>query len=215
MAADAINFWELERTNAAISECGKYRYALHRQLSMAQSKSCLFIMLNPSTADGTQDDPTIRRCVGFAKSWGCDRLFVGNLFAWRATDPNELRKNGVGGGDVVGASNQQWLEALADVVARREDVPGPIVCAWGPKGRYMRQDETVSGWLDETFDLQCLGFAKDGSPRHPLMLPKSAQLEPFAPTKPSQRAGRDADASMGLRQRNENALEVGQGEEGK
>src|ERR1039457_7221177 len=185
--SDAINFCDLERTNAVISDCGKYRYALHRQLSMAQHKSCLFIMLNPSTADGTQDDPTIRRCVGFAKAWECDGLFVGNLFAWRATDPSKLRKNGVGAGAIVGPRNQEWIEALAEVVAKREDVPGPIVCAWGPKGRYMRQDETVTAWIDELFDLQCLGRAKDGSPRHPLMLPKTAQLQPYASLSARQR----------------------------
>lgn len=171
--------WSLQRENAVISPCGRYRYALHRQIGMEDRKSCLFIMLNPSTADGSQDDPTIRRCVGFAKSWGCDRLFVANLFAWRATDPRDLRKNGVGGGDIFGPDNKQWVERLADVVTRRDEEPGPIVCAWGPGGRYLRQDETVMGWLEEEFKLFCLGRSKDGSPRHPLMLPKLAKLDAY------------------------------------
>ena len=176
---NGVNFFTLQRDNAIISECGKYRYALHRQLGMENRKSCLFIMLNPSTADGSQDDPTIRRCVGFAKSWGCDRLFVANLFAWRATDPKELRKNGVGGGDIFGPENKDWIEALCDVVTHRDEERGPIVCAWGPKGRYLRQDEQVKGWLEETYALQCLGRSKDGSPRHPLFMPKAVQLERF------------------------------------
>ncbi len=172
-----MNQRELKERNVIISECGRYRYALHRRLAERDQKSCLFIMLNPSTADGTSNDPTIRRCIGFASDWGCDRLYVANLFAWRATDPKDLRKNGVGGGDVVGPLNQAWLAQLADVVTHSE--PGPIVCAWGPNGRYLRQDETVIGWLEEEFTLQCLGRAKDGSPRHPLMLAKTTALQPF------------------------------------
>lgn len=172
------NFWTLQEENAAISACGRYRYALHRKIGMADRKSCLFIMLNPSTADGLVDDPTIRRCVNFAKSWDCDRLFVGNLFAWRATDPRDLHKNGVSNGDIVGPDNSEWLEAMADVVTNREEERGPIICAWGPGGRYMQQDQTALGWL-AGYRLQCLGRSKDGSPRHPLMLRKNAQLESF------------------------------------
>lgn len=176
-AESGVDFFRLERDNAIISSCGLYRYALHRHLCIQkESKSCLFIMLNPSTADGRKDDPTIRRCIGFARSWGCDRLFVGNLFAWRATDPGELRKHGVGNGDIVGPKNHEWITAMADVVTRREEVPGPIVCAWGPKGHYMQQDDAVIGWLEDEFTLYCLGRSKDGSPRHPLMLPKTAEL---------------------------------------
>lgn len=172
---------ELETENVVISPCGRYRYALHRQLTAHfNRKSCLFIMLNPSTADGTADDPTIRRCIGFARDWGCNRLYVANLFAWRATDPNELKRNGVGGGDITGPLNKEWIETLADVVTHRENERGPIVCAWGPKGRYLRQDETVTGWLDDTFSLSCLGRAKDGSPRHPLMLRRDTELQKYS-----------------------------------
>lgn len=174
---NGVNFFDLEREDAVISACGHYRYALHRKLDNFDRKSCLFIMLNPSTADGMKNDPTIRRCIGFAQSWGCSRLYVGNLFAWRATDPKELRKNGVGGGDIFGPENRDWITAMADVVTRRDEEPGPIVCAWGPGGRYLSQDMTVRGWLEEEFDLLCLGRSKDGSPRHPLMLKKVSQLE--------------------------------------
>lgn len=176
------DFFKLERDDVVISPCGRYRYALHRKLDDFDRKACMFLMLNPSTADGRQDDPTIRRCIGFAKAWECSRLYVANLFAWRATDPDELKRNGTGGGDIVGPDNQGWVEAIADVVTSRWDTPGPIVCAWGPKGVYMRQNDTVTGWLEETYRLQCLGFSNGGFPRHPLMMPKAAKLEPFKPT---------------------------------
>ncbi len=171
-------FYELERTGAIISECGRYRYALHRRLSARDRKSCLFIMLNPSTAAHTRNDPTIRRCLTFADKFGCDRLFVGNLFAWRATDPRQLRKDGVGDGDIIGPENKDWLEVMADVVTCREEIKGPIICAWGPQGRYMQQDLTVRDWL-AGYTLWCLGRSKDHSPRHPLMLPKLAELVRF------------------------------------
>lgn len=77
--------------SAIISECGKYRYSLSR-IWDENKANVLFIMLNPSTADGDVDDPTIRRCIGFAKSWGYGGIYVGNLFAYRATDPKELLK---------------------------------------------------------------------------------------------------------------------------
>lgn len=184
------DFFKLESEDAVISPCGRYRYALHRKLDNFERKSCLFLMLNPSTADGMQNDPTIRRCISFAQSWGCSRLFVGNLFAWRATDPKELRRNGVGGGDIVGPDNKDWITAMADVVKSRDDEPGPIICAWGPGGRYMQQDRAVIGWLEEQHVLLCLGRSKDGSPRHPLMLKKSAQLESL--TAPRSAAEMDA-----------------------
>jgi hypothetical protein len=77
--------------NAVTSECGKYRYLLTRQVGFGD-RTAAFIMLNPSTADAVNDDPTIRRCIGLARRWGCGRLVVANLFAIRATDPAEVRK---------------------------------------------------------------------------------------------------------------------------
>lgn len=74
---------------AIISECGKYRYQLWRIWDDTKPK-VLFIMHNPSTADANEDDPTIRRCIGFAKRWGYGGIYVGNLFAFRATDPKDL-----------------------------------------------------------------------------------------------------------------------------
>src|SRR5262249_54294569 len=90
--------------NAVISDCGKYRYVLTRQTG-AEVRSATFVMLNPSTADATLDDPTIRKCIGFAKNWRCGRLVVLNLFAFRATDPEVMKAEA----DAVGPENKSWF----------------------------------------------------------------------------------------------------------
>jgi hypothetical protein len=77
-------------SGAVISDCGRYRYQLWR-IWDASKPNVLFVMHNPSTADGLKDDPTIRRCIGFARSWGYGGIYVGNLFPYRATDPDELK----------------------------------------------------------------------------------------------------------------------------
>lgn len=109
---------------ATISDCGKYRYALGRAWDDEDDSRATFsiIMLNPSTADGTIDDPTIRKCIHFAKQEGCGSLLVRNLFAWRATDPAELRHVV----DPVGPLNIEVLERRCVFRLR--------VAAWGQLG---------------------------------------------------------------------------------
>ena len=109
-------------SGALISDCGFYRYWLTRpgRSLIAERGPVLFIMLNPSTADAELDDPTIRRCRGFAESWGCAGLTVANLYAYRATDPAALRLCA----DPVGPDNDAHLVRLL-----REH--GEAVCAWG------------------------------------------------------------------------------------
>ena len=85
------------RAGAKISGCGTYRYALWRHWDsdwngQGDSNSVMFIGLNPSTADATEDDPTLRRCIGFAKSWGFGGLYMLNVFAYRATDPRLMKR---------------------------------------------------------------------------------------------------------------------------
>ena len=108
---------------AILSPCGRYRYRLERDLGAltATRGAVAFIMLNPSTADATTDDPTIRRCIGYARAWGYARLIVGNAYAWRSTDPAGLWTAGPG---PVGPDNDQHLEQIA------RDAE-PVVCAWG------------------------------------------------------------------------------------
>ena len=104
---------------AILSDCGKYRYSLTRNWDSEKPK-VLFIMLNPSTADADNDDPTIRRCINFAKYWGYGGLHVCNLFAYRATNPKELLHID----NPLGDQNIYHMKKLANEAEI-------IVCAWG------------------------------------------------------------------------------------
>lgn len=138
--------------SAVISECGRYRYTLEREW-MTGTGTCLFVMLNPSTADATEDDPTIRRCVGFAQRWGYQRLTVGNIFNLRATDPRAL----LTADDPLGPEAGYWMAQLR----READLS---IAAWGafPLAAERSAD------LRASHRFHCLGTTKDGSPRHPL-----------------------------------------------
>lgn len=194
-------------TGARLSKDGKYRYHLWREwrspttpnenwrwLSddgkiegaavdgvgepLGAPKSVLFVMLNPSTADGEVDDPTIRRCVAFANSWGYDRLDVVNLFAYRTSSPAELRALNFTD-DPVGPDNVNTVRAL---IEERGDFFGSgvdkVVCAWGAHGGHMQQDEEMLGWLMPAATL-CLGVTGAGYPKHPLYLRADTQLHPY------------------------------------
>ncbi len=156
--------------NAAMSYCGRYRYLLTRQIGPGLA-TATFVMLNPSTADATNDDPTVRRCIGFARRWGCGRLRVLNLFALRATNPAQIRRVA----DPVGPENRDWfVRALANV----QD--GPVICAWGVHGEHMGQDRVVLGWLAEIgAEPMALGTTKRGHPKHPLYLRNMVTVVPF------------------------------------
>ena len=166
-------------STATLSPCGRYRYDLTREIGPASRTAC-FIMLNPSTADATKDDPTIRKCVGFARRWNCGRLVVVNLFALRATDPREIRR--VSLREAIGPNNDFAIVDAAD----RADV---IVCAWGRHGTYHARDEEVLKLLSG--DLRALKITKNGQPYHPLYVPYSASLLPFEDT--NARAGKTDD----------------------
>lgn len=150
---------------AYISEDGLYRYSLTRDLGTIDGEgTCTFVMLNPSTADAEQDDPTIRRCMGFARSWGFARLKVVNLFAYRATDPRDLWKADA----PIGPENDHVIS----LVLGGSDF---AVAAWGahaPAERVRQFAETFGGWC-----FYALGLTKDGAPRHPLYV--RADMQPF------------------------------------
>lgn len=155
---------------ASLSECRLYRYALWRTWG-ENSQHVMFIGLNPSTADESVDDPTIRRCIGFAKAWGFDGIYMLNLFAFRATDPQNMK----GAADPVGPGND---EALAYYRSRCQKV----VACWGLpslgeawKRRVFRRGWEVRYAIGRT--IECFGLVKSGEPKHPLYLPKTAQLE--------------------------------------
>lgn len=151
-------------SSAKMSECGAYRYVLERHWR-PELGSVNFIMLNPSTADANQDDPTIRRCIGFARAWGYGGLIVTNLFALRATDPKEMKAHA----EPVGPRNDFWLKTIAHNATL-------MVAAWGAHGAHLGRADEVRSWLDS---LQCLGTTKGGFPRHPLYLKGDTQPEAY------------------------------------
>lgn len=154
--------------SAMLSPCGLYRYWLKR-LWDERAPECAFIMLNPSTADANKDDPTIRRVMGFAESWGFGGVNVYNLFAYRATDPSDLRDASEAGIDVIGPENDGWLHQIP-----REAV---IVAAWGEGGRYMQRGLAVRKMF--LGRLSKLGATLGGHPRHPLYMKGATMYEPF------------------------------------
>lgn len=176
---------------AEISPCGRYRYKLWREWrtleptprnrwrwfgvkdgagkEIGEPKTIVFVMLNPSTATGDVDDPTIRKCVKFARREQFDRLLVVNLFAFRATSPRDLMAVSPTD-DPVGHRNQDALEEI-----EADDV---VICAWGAHGDHLGQNETMLGWLGDR-KLRCLGVTKQGHPRHPLYVRDDQPLIPF------------------------------------
>lgn len=139
--------------SAVISDCGTYRYFLLR----GEQNQLPFIMLNPSTADDKLDDPTIRRCISFAKSFGYDGIVVLNLYALRATNPKELWTHD----DPVGPDNDLWL--TGNSFHHRE-----VVCAWGANAKPDRVKQVADMLTGLGVKLKCLGTTKAGAPRHPL-----------------------------------------------
>lgn len=159
------------KRDALISRCEKYRYWLSRRWGDVEGRRCLFIMLNPSTADAEIDDPTIRRCISFAQREGCTSLAVVNLYAFRATDPREL--NGLDFATAHGGetATQETLSAIgqADLV----------IAAWGAdKSAPVAAQHLIKALAGtrSKAKLYCLGRTKSGAPRHPLYLSKNAQL---------------------------------------
>ena len=161
----------MKRT-ARISECGTYRYQLSRIWDDSKPK-VMFLMLNPSTADANQDDNTIKRCIAFAKSWGKGGFYVGNLFAYRSTDPKALI--GLASHIAVGGEN---LLNLAEMSGKSQYV----VCAWGLPHivkKVMKPIRDEYHPLNVIRNPMYLALCKDLTPRHPLMLKSELIPKPF------------------------------------
>lgn len=173
------------RRDAMLSPCGRYRYTLTRQwdaLFADTRHRVLFVMCNPSTADAEQDDRTIRRCIGYARSWSYTSLEVVNLFAWRATDPDDLVAAAARGEDIVGPENDRHI---SDALKRCQIV----VAAWGraggtfelagvggPRWRYR---EVLALIRARFLQPRCLRLTTEGHPSHPLYLRADLQHQPF------------------------------------
>jgi hypothetical protein len=186
---------------ATLSPCGKYRYTLERRWSELP-RYVLWIMLNPSTADATQDDATIRRCVGYTRAWGYTGILVGNLYAFRATHPRDLERayydkvHELGKAranfdldpldrceaEVIGPDNDRHLGELVQRASL-------VVCAWGQLGpldsrrwqvmKILRAAGVTPRALKFNLPKPSLGYATAArEPSHPLRLKKA--LEPQA-----------------------------------
>lgn len=156
---------------ALISPCGAYRYYLARPSDVERPDrgTALFVMLNPSTADAHVDDPTIRRCRGFARTWGCNGFTVANLFALRSTDPSVLLQHA----DPVGPQNDLHLRQMAAEY-------GDVVLAWGANRAARQRAVQVATMMREAgARLWCLGTTKSGAPRHPLYVRADQPLVPW------------------------------------
>lgn len=150
--------------SAYFSEDMLYRYSLSRTWDTGLSK-VNFIGLNPSTADHEIDDPTIRRCMGFAKSWGYGGIIMTNLFAFRATDPSDMKK----AEDPLGPENQ-------DHIVEVSNQSRISVACWGKHGVYLNRQNHVLRYFNR---LHYLKLNKDGTPAHPLYLPGHLTPQPY------------------------------------
>jgi hypothetical protein len=142
---------------ATFSNDRAYRYRLERWWDPTL-RPAMFVGLNPSTANETEDDPTIRRCIRFAREWGLGGLVMLNLFALVSTDPSSLAR----AADPVGEANDMYLHAHA------RDA-GVVIAAWGafPEAHGRAAAVVEAELLGE---YAVLGLTQQGHPRHPLYM---------------------------------------------
>jgi hypothetical protein len=156
-------------TGARFSADRRYRYALWRVWE-PDLGLCNFVMLNPSTADESSNDPTIARCELRARAWGFGGLLATNLFAWCSTDPSGLRDTD----DPVGPANDAAIAEAARGAA-------VVVCAWGARGTYLGRASEVLRMLGALgMTPRCLGLTRSGEPAHPLYLGRHLVPAPLA-----------------------------------
>lgn len=165
---------------ARISPCKQYRYTLGRVWDPARPR-VTFVMLNPSIADAYDDDPTIKKCRGFAERLGFGSLHVVNLFAYRATKPSVMWAARKAGTDIIGPDNDEEL--------RQAFASGDAIAAWGANGAAdpLRVQFVAALARAAGSRLQALSVTKADDPGHPLMLPYSSVLRPWpsSPTRPA------------------------------
>ena len=152
------------KSSAELSRCRTYRYALWRIWDQTKPYA-LFICLNPSTADESEDDPTLRRCIDFAQSWDYGGVCIGNLFAFRATKPRDL----MSAKHPIGEENDRWLSKLSEEAEI-------IIASWGNHGTYRNRCDDV---LETLPDAHYLKLNKSGQPSHPLYLRRDSTPIPF------------------------------------
>lgn len=160
------------KRSATISPCNNYRYDLYREWDETK-KTVMFLMLNPSTADGMTDDNTIRRCIDFAKRWGYGSLYVGNLYAFRSTKPERLLESP----NPIGEENVRFIQEMSS----QSHI---VVCAWGNAdiikrlGKLYPNYNPLKGYTEK---LYCLDITGSGQPRHPLYTKGDTVLKSYKP----------------------------------
>lgn len=150
---------------ALFSADRQHRYLLARE--WGGGRTAVWLMLNPSTADAFQLDPTLRKCRGFAQRWGCGGMVILNAFAYRATDPKVMKAHD----EPVGAANDATIRAVAELL------PDALwTIGWGVHGTHRARDGEVAGLLEGAgVQAQTLLLTKDGHPGHPLLVPYAAE----------------------------------------
>jgi hypothetical protein len=157
--------------SASFSPDKKYRYLLARRWDHAPVLP--FVMLNPSSANEDEDDPTVRRCIGFAKREGAGGIMVANLMAFVATDPADLVK----AKDAPGPMNIKFLTEVGEYA---RDYRMPVVCAWGAHAEADGYDTGAVAILKKAgANLVCFGVTKGGYPKHPLYLAANTPIVPY------------------------------------
>ena len=152
------------KKKANMSKDKIYRYTLSRTWDSTKP-TVLFIGLNPSIADENIDDPTITRCINFAKDWGYGTLLMANLFAFRSTYPKEIYLID----DPIGKDNDYYLLECV----KQSDL---IIACWGSNGTHMDSEKIIKELVP---NLYCLQKNKNGTPHHPLRLPRNINPIPF------------------------------------
>lgn len=160
------------RSSATLSDCGLFRWRLGRHWTEDDAPYLAYVMLNPSTADATANDPTIIRCMHFARAHGFGGIEVVNLFAWRATKPADLKRAGF----PVGDQCDYYIEQVAAGA-------GGVCVAWGAHAAHPAVEARVQQVMPilwrQHVQPQCLHITASGFPGHPLMLRSSCTLRPF------------------------------------
>lgn len=156
--------------SATFSQDRKYRYLLWRDWDTSSLGKCAFLMLNPSTANEYELDPTLRRCQSFAKQWGYGGMVIVNLFAIVSSDPRVLLTDK----EPIGPFNDRYIMDTATSC-------GVVVAGWGAFPEARQRALNVRAMLkDAGIRLHCLGTTKLGHPRHPLYLKKTTKLEEWS-----------------------------------
>lgn len=156
----------LDDNGAVFSDCKRYRYKLWRIWDKSKLYA-MFLMLNPSTADETKNDPTVAKCQQYAMDWGYGGLYVCNIFAYRATDPDVMKAYK----EPIGQDNDEAIQEVADKA-------GVIVCAWGNHGVHMSRSDNVRQLLKGN-ELHYLKLNNNNEPGHPLYLRKNLKPTKF------------------------------------